>query len=157
MKEQRQRAILTLVATRPIHSQEELAALLEAQGIPATQATVSRDIKELGLVRVPLKGPAETDGLFKYIVPSPVATYVSRLHRVVAELAVNVEAAGNLIVVKTPPGSANLVAYALDEANWPELLGTLAGDDTIFAVVRDAGETSMVRQRLLDLMGSKSE
>ncbi len=70
MKDRRQRAILTLVATRPVHSQDELVALLEGQGYAATQATVSRDIKELGLVKVPIKSNGDDDASFKYVVPN---------------------------------------------------------------------------------------
>ncbi len=153
MKDRRQRAILTLVATRPIHSQEELAALLEAQGFTTTQATVSRDIKELGLVKVPIKGAHEDDGLFKYVVPSATVNYVSRLHRVVAELVQSIEGAVNLIVLKTPPGSAQMVASAIDEAAWPEILGTVGGDDTILVIVRSADEMPVIKQRFIDLQG----
>lgn len=151
MKDRRQRAILTLVATRPIHSQEELAALLDRQGFATTQATVSRDIRELGLVKVPIK---DDEALFKYIVPSATVNYVSRLHRVVAELVETVEGSVNLIVLKTPPGSAQMVASALDEAAWPDVLGTVGGDDTILVVVRSADEMPVVKQRFIDLKGS---
>ncbi len=156
MKDRRQRAILTLVATRPIHSQEELVALLEAQGYSATQATVSRDIKELGLVKVPIKDAHEDDGLFKYVVPSATVSYVSRLHRVVAELVTSVEGAVNLIVLKTPPGSAQMVASAIDEAEWPEILGTVGGDDTILVIVRGVNEMPVVKQRFIDLQGESA-
>lgn len=151
MKDRRQRAILTLVATRPIHSQEELAALLDRQGFATTQATVSRDIRELGLVKVPIK---DDEALFKYVVPSATVNYVSRLHRVVAELVETVEGSVNLIVLKTPPGSAQMVASALDEAAWPDVLGTVGGDDTILVVVRSADEMPVVKQRFIDLKGS---
>ncbi len=157
MKERRQRAILTLVATRPVHSQEQLVSLLELQGYEATQATVSRDIKELGLVKVPLKNGGDEEGsLFKYVVPSATVNYVSRLHRAVAELVTNVNASVNTIVLRTPPGSAMLVASAIDEAAWPEILGSLGGDDTIFVVVRSAEETPVVQQRFIDMKETQS-
>lgn len=146
MKERRHRAMLTLVATRPVRSQEELAVLLEGQGIEATQATISRDIKELGLVKVPIK-----DGQFKYVVPSATVTFASRLHRVVAEAVVSITPAENLIVLRTPPGSAMLVAAAIDEAGWPEIAGTIGGDDTVVAIVRTKQETPLVAQRFEDL------
>ncbi len=146
MKERRHRAILTLVATRPIRSQEELAQLLEAQGFDATQATISRDIKELGLAKVPIKG-----GQFKYVVPSMGVNFASRLHRVVAELVLSISPAENLIVLRTPPGSAMLAAAAIDEAGWPEVLGTIGGDDTLIAIVRSTKETPVVAQRFNDL------
>jgi transcriptional regulator of arginine metabolism len=156
MKDRRQRAILTLVATRPIHSQEELAALLEQQGFAATQATVSRDIKELGLVKVPIKNGDDEEALFKYVVPSATVNYVSRLHRAVAELVTKIDGAVNLIVLRTPPGSAMMVASAIDEAGWPEVIGTVGGDDTILVVVRSAEEMPVIKQRFLDLKGASA-
>ncbi len=154
MKEDRQRAILTLVATRPVHSQEELVALLERQGYDVTQATVSRDIKELGLAKVPIR---ESGGdIFKYVVPNAAVSYVSRLHRAVAELVTSIEGSVNLIVLRTPPGSAMLVASAIDEAGWPEVLGTMGGDDTVLTVVRSPEEMPVIKQRFLDLKGSSA-
>ena len=154
MKERRQRAILTLVATRPVHSQEQLAALLEEQGFEATQATVSRDIKELGLAKVPLKNGDGEGHLFKYVVPSATVNYVSRLHRAVAELTLSIEGSVNLIVLRTPPGSAMLVASAIDEAGWSEILGCMGGDDTVLVIVRSAEAMPIVKQRFLDLKGN---
>jgi len=154
MKDRRQRAILTLVATRPIHSQDELVALLEKQGYSATQATVSRDIKELGLVKVPIKTGDDSEALFKYVVPSVTVSYVSRLHRVVAELVNTVDGSLNLIVLRTPPGSAMMVASAVDEAQWPEIMGTVGGDDTILVILRDPKDQPVVVQRFLDLKGT---
>jgi transcriptional regulator of arginine metabolism len=153
MKDRRQRAILTLVATRPVHSQDELVALLQRQGFIVTQATVSRDVKELGLAKVPVKSD-RGDEIFKYVVPNAAVNYVSRLHRAVSELVTSVEGSMNSIVVRTPPGSAMMVAFALDEAAWPEVLGTIGGDDTILAIVRSAEEMLSVKQRLLDLKGA---
>jgi len=155
MKERRQRAILTLVATRPVHSQEELVALLESQGFEVTQATISRDIKELGLAKVPLKN-GDGEDIFKYVVPSAAVNYVSRLHRAVAELVTSIEGSVNIIVLRTPPGSAMLVASAIDEAAWPEVLGTMGGDDTVLTVVRSAEEMPVVKQRFIDLKGSNA-
>lgn len=155
MKERRQRAILTLVATRPVHSQEELVALLESQGFEVTQATISRDIKELGLAKVPIKN-GDGEDIFKYVVPSAAVNYVSRLHRAVSELVTSIEGSVNIIVLRTPPGSAMLVASAIDEAAWPEVLGTMGGDDTVLAVVRSAEETPVVKQRFIDLKGSNA-
>jgi transcriptional regulator of arginine metabolism len=154
MKERRQRAILTLVATRPIHSQEELVNLLQHQGFEVTQATVSRDIKELRLTKVPIK--SEKGDVFKYVLPSATTNYVSRLHRGMAELSTTIAASANLIVIHTAPGSAMMLASAVDEAAWPEVLGTLGGDDTILIVVRSAEETAYVKQRFLDLKGESS-
>ena len=155
MKDRRQRAILTLVATRPIHSQEELVVLLQRQGFEVTQATISRDIKELGLVKVPIKSE-RGDDLFKYVVPSAAVNYVSRLHRAMAEVVVSVDGAVNLIVIKTPPATAMPVASAIDEAAWPEILGTIGGDDTILVILRSAEDLPIVKQRFLDLKGTQA-
>lgn len=149
MKDRRQRAILTLVATRPIHSQEELVALLQRQGFEVTQATISRDVKELRLTKVPIT--SDDGDAFKYVVPSVSTNYVSRLHRAMAELATTITASENLIVIHTAPGSAMMLASAVDEAAWPEVLGTIGGDDTILCIVSSAAEMPFVKQRFLDL------
>jgi transcriptional regulator of arginine metabolism len=149
MKDRRQRAILTLVATRPVHSQEELVTLLQRQGFEVTQATVSRDVKELRLAKVPVK--SEQGEIFKYVVPSAAPNYASRLHRSMTELADSVVGTLNQIVIHTPPGSAMMLASAIDEAAWPEVLGTVGGDDTVLVIVRSAEERPHVEQRFLDL------
>jgi len=151
MKTTRQRAILSLVATRPIRSQEELAHLLESQGYEVTQATVSRDIKDLGLVKVPLRGDDGSGTQFKYIEPGLERGYVSRLHRVIAELVRDCKGSVNQIVLRTPPGSAMMVAGAIDDAAWPEVIGTLGGDDTVLVIVADPAKLPVVRQRFDDM------
>lgn len=87
------------------------------------------------------------------MVPSAATNYVSRLHRAMAELTTTIDASENLIVIHTAPGSAMMLASAVDEAAWPEILGTIGGDDTILIVVRSAEETPFVRQRFADLRG----
>jgi transcriptional regulator of arginine metabolism len=154
MKEDRQRTVLHLVATRPVHSQEELVQLLQRQGYDVTQATVSRDIKELGLAKVPIRENGSE--IFKYVVPTAAANYVSRLHRAVAELVTSIDGTLNQIVLRTPPGSAMLVASAVDEGGWPEILGTLGGDDTVLVIVRSPDEMPVVKQRFIDLKGSNA-
>lgn len=149
MKERRQRAILTLVSTRPVRSQEELAELLEHQGFEATQATISRDIKELGLAKVPMKDGSAHQ--FKYVLPSADVAFTSRLHRLVAELVSSVRSSVNQIVLRTPPGSAMMLAAAIDEAQWPEIIGTIGGDDTILVIVQDPKDTPIIVQRFTDL------
>lgn len=143
---------MTLVTTRPVRSQEELAALLEQQGFETTQATISRDIKELGLAKVPLK---DGSGAFKYMVPGSNVNFASRLHRVVAELVTSIKGSENLIVLRTPPGSAMMVATAIDEGGWPEIIGTVGGDDTVIVVIRRAKELPVVVQRFSDLRESE--
>ena len=150
MKERRQRAVLTLVATRPVRSQEELAALLESQGFETTQATISRDVKELGLVKVPLKG-AGADGQFKYVLPGATVNFASRLHRVVNELVTQIDGSVNLVVLHSPPGSAMMVSAAIDEAAWPEVIGTIGGDDTVLVILRSPEHLPVVMQRFDDL------
>jgi transcriptional regulator of arginine metabolism len=151
MKSTRQRAILSLIATRPVHSQEELAHFLEQQGYEVTQATVSRDIKELGLVKVPLRNGDGTGTQFKYVEPGPGKTYTSRLHRVIAELVRGVRGSVNQIVLRTPPGSAMLVASAIDDAAWKEVIGTIGGDDTVLVVLDDSAHLPVVKQRFEDM------
>lgn len=151
MKPTRQRAILSLIATRPVHSQEELAQFLEAQGYEVTQATVSRDIKDLGLVKVPLKNGNGIGTQFKYVEPSLGKGYASRLHRVIAELVRECKGSLNQIVLRTSPGSAMLVASAIDEAEWREVLGTLGGDDTVLVIVEDPAKMPVVKQRFEDM------
>ena len=148
-KTKRQRAILALIAARPIRSQEELAMLLEQQGYEATQATISRDVKELGLMKVPLKGGG--GGAFKYVEPSQGPMFASRLHRIVAELISSVKGSVNQIVLRTPPGSAMMVASAIDNAEWPEVLGTLGGDDTILVIIDDPAKLPIIMQRFEDM------
>jgi len=150
-KNQRQKAILSVIATRPVHSQDELASLLEAQGYEVTQATVSRDIKELGLVKVPLKNGNGSAQQFKYVEPGNASLFPSRLHRVIAELVTGVGGAVNQIVLRTPPGSAMLVATAIDNAEWPEVLGTLAGDDTVLVILSSTNMLPVIKQRFEDM------
>jgi transcriptional regulator of arginine metabolism len=150
MKERRQRAILTLVATRPLHSQDELVALLRSRGFVVTQATVSRDVKELGLAKVPIKSERGEE-IFKYVVPAATVNYVSRLHRAVSELVTSIQESANLIVLHSAPGSGMMIASALDEAAWPEVIGTIGGDDTVLAIVRSIEDVPHVKQRFLDL------
>ena len=130
MKDDRQRAILELVRERPVHTQHELARALSERGFTATQATVSRDVQELGLVRT---GSG-------YQAGSPVSA--------VSELVLSMSQVEFLVVVRTPPGTANLVARAIDEAEVPGIAGTVAGDDTILAVLADRQAAERLRSFL---------
>ncbi len=150
-KTKRQRAILSLIAARAVHSQDELASLLEQQGYEVTQATVSRDIKELGLLKVPLKGG--TGGAFKYVEPNLGPTFSSRLHRVVSDVVISARSSLNQIVLRTHPGTAMMLAAAIDGADWPEVIGTIGGDDTVLVVVEKPELTTMVKQRFEDMRG----
>ncbi|CAM3106712.1 arginine repressor [Skermania piniformis] len=131
--------IVELLAAHPVHSQAELAELLGAEGIETTQATLSRDLEELGAVK--LRGA--DGGVGVYVVPedgSPVRGVsggTDRVARLLGELLVSTEASGNLVVLRTPPGAAQYLASALDRAALAEIAGTIAGDDTIIVVARE--------------------
>lgn len=135
----RQARIVAIVSARPVHSQAELAALLSDEGIEVTQATLSRDLEELGAVK--LRGADGGGGV--YVVPedgSPVRGVTGgteRLSRLLGELLVSTDASGNLAVLRTPPGAAHYLASAIDRAALPEVVGTIAGDDTILVVARE--------------------
>jgi transcriptional regulator of arginine metabolism len=135
----RQARIVELVAHRAVRSQTELASLLAGEGIEVTQATLSRDLDELGAVK--LRGV--DGGAPVYVIPedgSPVRAVeggTGRLARVLAELLVSVDASANLAVLRTPPGAAHFVASALDRAALIDVVGTIAGDDTILVVARE--------------------
>lgn len=147
----RDRKILEIVARRPITTQAELVAGLRAAGIAVTQATVSRDIKRLGLVKVPVG-----DGSYRYHVPEaarPSAAEIqARLRRAMSEYVTEVDEGSGLVVVKTTTGSAGAVAEAIDEAGWPEITGTVAGDNTILVVPRREGHRATILRRLRSLL-----
>lgn len=142
-KRQRQRLIADWLRRHRIGSQEELVARLDLAGVSATQATVSRDLDELGAVRV------RRDGAMHYRLPDQLETgQANQFDRLLAEWVTDIIAAGNLVVLKTPPGSANLVANALDAAGLEEVAGTIAGDDTIFVALTDGAVPGAVAQGL---------
>ena len=148
MKSSRHAAILELIATRSIETQEGLAEALRTVGFQVTQATVSRDIKELRLVKV-----LTPQGTYQYAQSSAEERKVSdKLLWMLRESMLSAVAAENLIVVKTLSGSANVAAEALDSLGWPELLGTVAGDNTVLLVARSAAEAAAVERQLRDLM-----
>lgn len=131
--------IVELVRDNPVHSQTELLALLEAEGIGTTQATLSRDLDELGAVK--LRGA--DGGIGVYVIPddgSPVRGIeggTARLARLLGDLLVSADASGNLAVLRTPPGAAHYLASALDRAAMHDVVGTIAGDDTLLVVARE--------------------
>ncbi|SFB52220.1 transcriptional regulator, ArgR family [Amycolatopsis marina] len=135
----RQARIVELVSTMAIRSQTELARLLAAEGIEVTQATLSRDLDELGAVK--LRGA--DSGAPVYVIPedgSPVRGVqggTSRLSRLLAELLVSADASGNLTVLRTPPGAAQFLASAIDRAALEEVVGSIAGDDTVAVIARE--------------------
>ncbi|MEZ0363188.1 arginine repressor [Mycobacterium sp. pUA109] len=135
----RQARIVAILSAAAVRSQGELAALLAAEGIEVTQATLSRDLEELGAVK--LRGV--DGGVGVYVVPedgSPVRGVTGgteRVSRLLGELLVSADASGNLAVLRTPPGAADYLASAIDRAALPDVVGTIAGDDTIFVVARE--------------------
>jgi transcriptional regulator of arginine metabolism len=134
--------IISLLERHQVRSQSELAELLAADGVSVTQGTLSRDLLDLGALRV-----RSQDGQLIYAVPgeggdrTPLvgeqAAFNDRLARLCAEIMVSAEASANLVVVRTPPGAAQYFASAVDRAGWPSILGTIAGDDTILLITRD--------------------
>ena len=147
MKTKRQNEIIRIISSADIETQEELASELRSLGYKVPQATVSRDIRELRLIKVAAK-----EGGFKYAKPERHEVAVSeRLTRILSDSLVSVDASGNIIVVKTLSGSANVAAEALDNLGWPEILGTIAGDNTIFIVTRNEPDTAEITDRILKL------
>lgn len=135
----RQARIVALLSAQSVHSQSELAVLLANEGIDVTQATLSRDLEELGAVK--LRGA--DGGVGVYVVPedgSPVrgvAGGTERVSRLLGDLLVSSDSSGNLAVLRTPPGAAHYLASAIDRAALPYVVGTIAGDDTILVVARE--------------------
>lgn len=138
LKRLRQQEILKVVRGSRIHTQEELAEALQQVGIETTQVTLSRDIRELGLVKT-------TQG-YQELSATPSSPNVFEMAE---EFLLNIRVARNLVVLKTSPGSASPVAVALDKANWPEVVGTIAGDDTILVITADEDSAELFRKRLV--------
>ena len=134
MKFQRQAAIVELITNNEITTQKELSDRLQAVGYPTTQATISRDIKELRLVKV-----ASVTGGYKYSTPemNTDSGFIPRLKNIFRECVIKIDRAQNLVIVRTLNGMANAAAYAIDTMKIEEIIGTLAGDDTILIILRD--------------------
>ena len=140
-KAYRQGQILKLIRTRAIHTQDELAAELKKEmSIQTTQVTLSRDMRELALVKT-------ADGYKQVAAPSG-----PEFAAIVAGFLYDVRIAQNLIVLKTSPGHANSIAVSLDQEEWPEIVGTLAGDDTILVVTPDNATAALVRDRFMQYL-----
>ena len=137
----RQGQILNLIRNRPIHTQEELATALKQIGVAATQVTLSRDIRDLRL--------AKTSKGYRQVEPERAGPGLAAL---AADFLQDIRQAQNLLILKTSAGHANSVAVALDRENWPEILGTVAGDDTILVIAPDTQTAESLRVRLLALL-----
>lgn len=150
-KPQRQHRIARYLEEQVISSQVQLVELLATDGVVATQATVSRDLEELGAVKVRIPG-----GQMAYAVPEHAKDRIApeeQLRRILSEFLVEVAASGNLAVLRTPPGSAHVVASALDRAAAGDVIGTVAGDDTVLVVCDDETGGQKVATRLAKLAG----
>jgi transcriptional regulator of arginine metabolism len=148
----RLRALAEIVRAGAYASQEEATERLRALGFAVTQATVSRDLDHLGAVKV------KRGGVLAYTLPDQIGAAdwsTSRLERILGEWVVAIEAAGQLLVLKTPPGSAHLVASAIDHARIPEVAGTVSGDDTLFVAVRDGVTVHVMLKRFERMMGQE--
>lgn len=151
MKSRRLSAIVDLVEHEAVRSQEQLRQRLVLRGFAVTQATLSRDIKELGLVKRSADGayqPAGTEA-------EPQATALATLSRALAGYLLSVDASQQLLVVRTGPGQAQLLALAIDRARVSDVLGTIAGDDTILVICRDEASAAATRGRLEALAGHR--
>ncbi len=150
-KPQRQHRVAKLLEDQAVSSQAQLVELLAADGIVATQATVSRDLEELGAVKVRIPG-----GATAYAVPEHAKEGRApddHLRRVMGEFVVDVAWSGNIVVLRSPPGSAHVVAAALDRAGLPHVLGTVAGDDTLIAICAEGTGGATVAAELANLAG----
>jgi transcriptional regulator of arginine metabolism len=150
-KPQRQHLIARLIEQHPVQNQAQLVDLLAAEGVGATQATVSRDLDDLGAIKVRVPG-----GETAYAIPAlpkQQRAPEDHLRRVFADWVVETASSGNLVVLRTPPGSAHVVASALDRAGLPDVVGTVAGDDTILVVAAEGVPGAEVEADLAELAG----
>lgn len=142
MKSYRQGQILKIIHGKAIHTQEELARELNTLGVPATQVTLSRDIRELGLVKT-------KDGYRQLQEPLEKPAFIETA---VNEYLMDMRAAQNMLVLKTPAAHASSLAIALDQSGWSEIVGTIAGDDTVLVVCPDNASAEGLRERLLAIL-----
>jgi len=152
-KQERQEAILEVISGNAVATQARLKDLLRARGIEADQATLSRDIRELGLVK------ASDDGVHTRY--APVETVAPPVHpkasAILARLVLRVDWSGNLLVLKTDPGEASPVGIALDRMGWPQVVGTVAGDDTLLVVLREGASARKVARKIMDLKSTRKD
>jgi transcriptional regulator of arginine metabolism len=137
----RQGQILKLIRERPVYTQDEIAAELSKRGVTATQVTLSRDLREIGLVKT-------QDGYREMAREEPETGFVDLFREYVGDVRI----AQNLLVFRTDPGHANVVAVALDSEDWPEVVGTIAGDDTVLVVTGDNAAAELLKAKLLELV-----
>lgn len=148
MKVSRQAVILELVRQHKVHSQEHLRELLLSRGIDVAQATLSRDIRDLGLVKAP-----DDAGGSAYTVPRAASEQAPVLQRLIPALYTGADGVGNLLLIRTVLGGAQPLGVAIDGARWPEVVGTIAGDDTILVILRAPEHLDAVRARIESYTG----
>lgn len=147
-KGQRHIKIREIIANNDIETQDDLVFALKSAGYNVTQATVSRDIKELHLIKVPL-----SDGRYKYSLPADQRfNPLQKLKRHLMDAFVRIDSAGHLLVMKTLPGNANAIAALIDNLDWDDIVGTVSGDDTILVICRREEDTEIVSNRFLELL-----
>ena len=152
IRTRRLRALADLIRSDMFASQEEVTSRLNRLGYRVTQATVSRDLEQIGAVKV------KRGGILSYALPEQMLAAdwsTNRLERILTEWVVSIEAAGQMLVVRTPPGSAHLVASAIDHAQLPEIAGTVSGDDTMFVAIRDGANVHAALRRFERMMGKE--
>lgn len=149
MKSLRQKEILEIISQNKVETQEQLASELSRRGFKVTQATVSRDIKKLGLVKIPLGA-----GRYCYALPNERKNenIQERLQSMFRNSVLSLDYSENLILIRTLPGAANAVASCIDKSEWKEIMGTLAGDDTILVIVKNKEKVEYVMKCLEDLL-----
>jgi transcriptional regulator of arginine metabolism len=139
-KKARQRRILEVIRKRVVKSQEELSAILKKEAIDVTQSTLSRDIRELGLIKA--RGSYQAPGELQ---PGPTK---DNLRRTFEQFVIQTGVSGNIVMIRTAPGNAHSIGAVLDAAEWPEVLGTVAGDDTVFVLLRNSHSGRKVLGRI---------
>ena len=144
MKRQRHSAILDLVRSEEIASQEDLLLGLKARHIEVSQSTLSRDIQELRL--------AKTGGVYTVVELEPGKPSDESIRRILREFLIDIDVAQSIVVVKTGNGHASTVSQALDEAGWPEAIGTIAGENTVFIAVRSEKDGKKLEHRIRELL-----
>jgi transcriptional regulator of arginine metabolism len=150
-KPQRQHLVAKLIEQNMIHNQVQLVELLAVEGVVATQATVSRDLDDLGAIKIRVQGGESAYALPE--LPSEQFVPEDHLRRVLGDWVVEVGASANIVVLRTPPGSAHVVGSALDRVGLAEILGTVAGDDTVLVIVTESSSATEVADRLGELAG----
>jgi transcriptional regulator of arginine metabolism len=147
-KGQRHIKIREIITNYEVETQDELVDMLKEAGFNVTQATVSRDIKELQLVKVPMM-----NGRYKYSLPADQRfNPLQKLKRALMDAFVKIDGAGHMLVMKTLPGNAHAIGALLDNLDWTEIVGTICGDDTCLIICRTPEDTEKISQRLLDML-----